>query len=102
MSAPLTVEMLQHIEESTDRQGNPSLVHLREIATTLKTTVSDLVEPDTTERALAVLQEWTELRTSARFGSAVSDNDRKRILRMYLYRVLYSLDDPPDDAPSES
>lgn len=99
-AAPITIEMLQHIEESTDRQSNPSLVHLREIATTLKTTVADLVEPDISERALATLQEWTQLRTSARFGSAATDNDRKVLLRRFLLRVLYSLDESTNENPT--
>lgn len=54
-SAPslLAPERLRHIEESIDRVSNPSLTELRVIATILKATVADLVEPNLDERLAA-------------------------------------------------
>ena len=63
-SAPslLSPERLRHIEESIDHDSNPSLIELREIATILKTTVADLVEPDLNARLLNAFQDFMEHR----------------------------------------
>ncbi len=88
---PLSSEMLKQIEESTDRHGNPSLVQLREIATALKTTVADLVEPDLEAHILSTLGEWVSDRRAAREG-LMSTHDRNRLLRRLLLRILDSLE----------
>ena len=88
----LTVDALRQMEESDDRTSNPSLLHLRQIATVLKTTVADLVEPDMTSNVVSHLYEWLEGREAARF-SGVSARDRNRILRRILLRVIDSLED---------
>ncbi|MBI1926007.1 helix-turn-helix transcriptional regulator [Candidatus Poribacteria bacterium] len=54
----LPADILRQIEESVDRVSNPTLIQLREIATILKTTVADLVEPDVNNRLMATLQDW--------------------------------------------
>ena len=86
---PLTTERLRVIEESTDRVANPSLVELRTLATILKTTVADLVEPDLQERVIVMLNEWLDGSSAARF--AMSHNDRNRIITRILLRVIDSL-----------
>lgn len=77
-SAPhLTVEALREIEESVDRVSNPSLIQLREIATVLKTTVADLVEPDLNGRLMATLQGWrTGSRVAHPPGFSIKDQNR--------------------------
>ncbi len=88
---PLSVEMLARLEESTDREANPSLIHLREIATALGTTVADLVEPDMSDVVISSLESWVSDRQAARFGK-MSTKDRNRLLRRLLLRVLDSLE----------
>jgi transcriptional regulator with XRE-family HTH domain len=87
----LTTEALRQVEESTDRLSNPSLLQLRQIATILKTTVADLVEPELSERVLAVLQDWISGKAAARFGG-LTIKDRNRILRRVLLRLVDSLE----------
>ncbi len=87
----LTVEILRHIEESVNRVSNPSLIQFREIATILKTTVADLVEPDLNERLMAILQDWMTGRRAARFPG-LSIKDRNKRLRRLLLRVIDSLE----------
>ena len=89
---PLKVEMLARIEESTDRDSNPSLIHLREIATALRTTVSELVEPDLDEIIMGMLSGWVTENRAARFGS-ISAHDRNKLLRRLLLRLIDSLED---------
>lgn len=86
----LTVEALRLLEESTDRLSNPSLIQLREIAVILKTTISDLIEPDTNEIAFGHVQDWIEGRISAR--SRISPKDRNKLLRRMLLRIIDSLE----------
>lgn len=91
----LTVDALRHIEESTDRISNPTLIHLRQIATILRTTVADLVEPDLSERLMNTLQEWASQRTdyaAARFHG-INLKDRDRLIRRVLRRVIDLLDE---------
>jgi len=88
----LTVDTLRHIEESVDRISNPSLMQLRQIATVLKTTVADLVEPDLSERLLSALEEWVAGRPAAARFTGVSVKDRNRIIRRILLRVIDSLE----------
>lgn len=90
----LTEEALKQIEESTDRAANPSLIQLREIATVLKTTVAELVEPDVGAQVLGRIEEWLQGETAARGG--MTRNDRNRLVRRVLLRVLDSLEQ--DDA----
>lgn len=88
----LTVEHLCCIEESVDRLSNPTLIQLREIATILKTTVADLVEPDLNERLLTQLSQWvSQDRTAARFRG-ITLRDRNKILRRLLLRLIDSLE----------
>ena len=90
--APLvTAETLEQIEESDDRISNPSLMQLRQIATVLKTTVADLVEPDINERLLAALEGWVTNRSAARF-SGIPKKDRNRLIRRLLLRFIDSLE----------
>lgn len=86
----LTTEKLRTLESSSDKVSNPTLMELRTLATVLKTTVADLVEPDLDERMLSLLQEWMLSRVEARF--AMSEGDKRRVLRHMLYEVLKSLD----------
>jgi transcriptional regulator with XRE-family HTH domain len=90
-SPHLTEEVQKNIEEKTDRQSNPSLAVLREIATVLKTTVSELVEPDFNQRVLVMLNAWVADRAAAR--SSISKGDRNKAIRAVLRRLADSLDD---------
>ena len=82
----LTAERIRDIEGNSDKVSNPSLLELRTLATVLKTTVADLVEPDLGERMIVLLQEWMLNGVEARYG--ISDNDQRILLRRLLYRVL--------------
>lgn len=86
----LTVDHLQLIEESVDRMSDPSLMLLRRIATILKTTVADLVEPDLGQTLVAFLESWASGRMAARFP--MSERDRNRIIRRILRRMIESFD----------
>ena len=70
----LTVEKIRQIEGNTDRVSNPSLLELRTLATVLKTTVADLVEPDLDERMIALLQEW--MLSGIEVRSSMSQRDK--------------------------
>ena len=86
----LTPERIRAIESTSDKVSNPSLMELRTLATVLKTTVADLVEPDLDERMIALLQEWMLGKVEAR--SAMSERDNRRILRHMLHAVIIRLD----------
>jgi len=90
-SKHLTEEVLKQLEEKTDRDSNPSLIQLREIATVLKTTVSDLVEPDFNQRVLVMLNTWISDRAAAR--NTISRNDRNKAIKAILRRLADSMDD---------
>lgn len=84
----LTVERIRFIEGNPDSVSNPSLTELRTIATVLKTTVADLVEPDLGERMITLLREWMLKGVAPR--STMSERDQLASLRKTLYRVLDS------------
>jgi len=94
----LTLEALREIEESVDRVSNPSLIQLRQIATVLKTTVANLVEPDLGEQLVTALTEWVsgersgERREAARFLRIISNKDRNAIIRRILRRLIELLE----------
>jgi transcriptional regulator with XRE-family HTH domain len=90
-SKHLTQEVIKQIEEKTDRESNPSLIQLREIATVLKTTVSELVEPDFNQRVLVMLNTWIADRAAAR--NTISKNDRNKAIKAILRRLAESMDD---------
>jgi transcriptional regulator with XRE-family HTH domain len=90
-------EGLGRIEENVDTISNPSLTHLRLIATALKTTVAELVNPDYTESVLSGIQSMLDDRTmqsaAARFRG-VPTRDQKTLLVRYLVRLLALLTEP--------
>jgi transcriptional regulator with XRE-family HTH domain len=90
--AEISVDLLTRLEESTDRIANPTLLHLRELADVLKTSVVDLVEPDLEETIFASLSSWVGDRQAARFPT-MSKRDRNKLVRRVLLRVLDSLED---------
>jgi transcriptional regulator with XRE-family HTH domain len=90
-SKHMTEDMLKNIEEKTDRDSNPSLIQLREIATVLKTTVSELVEPDFNQRVLVMLNAWVADRAAAR--TTISRNDRNKAIKAVLRRLADSMED---------
>lgn len=90
--SPISPEMLARFEQSSDKDANPSLLQLREIATALRTTVSELVEPDLEEIILATLSSWVADRQAARFGN-VTVRDRNKLLRRLLLRLIDSLEE---------
>jgi len=94
----LTLEGLSEIEENIDSVSNPSLTKLRLLATALKTTVAELVNPDYGETILSAIQSLlNEKATSAaaRF-SRMSDRDRRALVRRYLIRVLDIIENGPN------
>jgi transcriptional regulator with XRE-family HTH domain len=90
-SKHFTEQILKNIEEKTDRDSNPSLIQLREIATILKTTVSELVEPDFNQRVLVMLNTWISDRAAAR--NTISKNDRNKAVKAVLRRLADSIDE---------
>jgi len=90
-SKHLTEDVIRNIEEKTDRESNPSLIQLREIATVLKTTVSELVEPDFNQRVLVMLNSWVADRAAAR--NTISRNDRNKAVKAILRRLADSMDE---------
>ena len=89
--APMSEEFLTRLESSTDRDANPSLLQLRELAFALKTTVADLVEPSLEGIILDRLSRWVGDTSAARF-EGMSTKDRNRILRRLLLRMIDSLE----------
>ncbi|ABF40125.1 transcriptional regulator, XRE family [Candidatus Koribacter versatilis Ellin345] len=91
----LTEQGLQNIEENVDTISNPGLTVLRWIATALKTTVAELVDPDYAENVIAGIRSTFNERASAiaaRF-SGISQKDKRALLRRYLHRTLVLLDE---------
>jgi transcriptional regulator with XRE-family HTH domain len=91
----LTSEGLADIEENIDTVSNPSLTKLRLIATALKTTVAELVNPDYHEAMLASIQSLMSEKTAAaaaRF-TGMSDKDKRALLRRFLARVSNELEE---------
>ena len=86
----MTVEALAQLEDQVDRVANPTLVQLRQLATVLKTTVADLVEPSLSDTIVSHLSDWLEGRQAARHG--FSEGDRNKIIRRILLRVIDSLE----------
>jgi transcriptional regulator with XRE-family HTH domain len=86
----LTVDGLTDIEENIDTISNPSLTVLRSLATVLKTTVAELVNPDYGDSVVSAIQalvhEGAES-AAARF-QAISKRDRWALMRRYLIHVL--------------
>jgi transcriptional regulator with XRE-family HTH domain len=87
----LAEDVIKNIEEKTDRESNPSLIQLREIATVLKTTVSELVEPDFNQRVLGMLNAWVADRAAAR--NTISRNDRTKAVQAILRRLADSMEE---------
>ena len=86
----LSQERIFQIENNLDSLSNPSLLELRYLATILKTTVADLVEPDLGEHVIKSLKDLMLGRVEARYGT--SAKDQKQLLRHVLYRILPLLD----------
>jgi transcriptional regulator with XRE-family HTH domain len=85
---------ISEIEENVDTVSNPSLTKLRLIATALKTTVAELVNPDYTESVLAGIQSMLDdraLETAAARFKGVSRRDQKALMERFLVRFLYLL-----------
>ena len=85
---------VSEIEENVDTISNPSLTKLRMIATALRTTVAELVNPDYTESVLSGIQSMLDDRTletaAARFRG-VSTRDQRALMERFLVRLLYFL-----------
>lgn len=88
-SHKITEKRISEIESKGDLESNPSLVELREIATILKTTVSEIVEPNFTQQVYIQLKAWTEGREAAR--NTISEDDHKKLLRALLHRMADNL-----------
>lgn len=87
----ISLEFLRAIEEKTDIESNPTLLQLREVATVLKTTVAELVEPDADQRLLAMVHAIVSGRQAARNRLSVSDE--RQLVRAFLRRIHDSLGD---------
>ena len=86
----LTEQNIKQIEDNTDKISNPSLVQLRQIATVLKTTVADIIEPNIESFVLGSLRDLIDPRKAAREGSS---KDRNKIMRRVLLRIIDSLEE---------
>lgn len=86
---------LQRLEESADRVANWSLTKLRVIATVLRTTVSDLAEPDLGEQIVTAIDDWMHGRQAARFPG-MSAADQRRLVYTILGRVREEFDPDKD------
>lgn len=91
MAKTITKDELKKLEESADNVSNPSLMQLRQVAVILKTTVADLVEPDTGSRIVSFLNDWLAGRQASRY-STITEEDTKKIMRRVLLRVVDSLE----------
>lgn len=82
-------------EENVDAISNPSLTHLRLVATALRTTVAELVNPDYTESVISGIQAILDDRVAdvaaARFRG-VPRRDHKALIRRLLIRLLNFLE----------
>ena len=91
----MTEVLIGEIEDNIDTISNPSLTKLRLIATALKTTVAELVNPDYHESLLASIQSLVSAgatSAAARF-SGTSDKDRRALMRRYLARISNELEE---------
>jgi transcriptional regulator with XRE-family HTH domain len=86
---------LAHLEESPDRVANWTLTKLRVIATVLRTTVSDLIEPDLGEQLAATIDDWIHGREAARFPG-MSPKDQRRLVYTLLGRLRDEFDPAKD------
>ena len=66
-------------------KSNPNLIELREVATILKTTVSELIEPNIWQQVFIELKNWQEGKAAAR--TFISPADQKKIIKGILYRM---------------
>ncbi len=87
---------LAHLEESPDRVANWTLTKLRVIATVLRTTVSDLIEPDLGEQLAGAIDDWVHGREAARFPG-MSPHDQRRLVWTLLGRVRDEFDPSKDE-----
>jgi transcriptional regulator with XRE-family HTH domain len=87
----LTVDGLENIENNNDTVSNPSLTTLRLLATALKTTVAELVNPDYNETIISGIQSILNERaaTAAARFQGISDRDQRAMIRRLLTRFLY-------------
>ena len=90
-AAGIDASELAHLEESPDRIANWTLTKLRIIATVLRTTVSDLVEPDLGEQLVGAVDDWVHGRQAARFPG-MSPRDQRRLVYTLLGRVREEFD----------
>jgi transcriptional regulator with XRE-family HTH domain len=90
-SVGLTPDAIEHLEDNIDTVSNPSLTQLRLLATSLKTTVAELVNPDYTASVIAslhaILDDRVEKATAARFRGVPSKDQRELLVR-FLVRLL--------------
>ncbi len=85
-AAGLDTNELTHLEESPDRVANWTLTKLRRVATVLRTTVSDLVEPDLGEQLVGAIDDYIHGRQAARFPG-MSPRDQRRLAYTLLGRL---------------
>jgi hypothetical protein len=92
----LEAAAIRYLEDNIDIVSNPPLTQLRLIATALKTTVAELVNPDYTESILSGIQSMLDERTlqtaAARF-KGVSTKDQTALMKHFLIRFLNFLED---------
>ena len=92
----LDANSIREVEENVDTVSNPSLTTLRLIATALKTTVAELVNPDYTESILSGIQSLLDdktLETAAARFRGVSTKDQRALMKRFLIRFLYFLEE---------
>ena len=86
----LSEQRIAQIEENLDSVSNPTLMELRCVATILKTTVAELVEPDLAEHVIKVVKDLMLGNVAGRYGT--SSKDQRAMVSSMLHRLLVALD----------
>lgn len=82
----VTVEFLELLEENPDRVSSPTLIQLRQIASALATTVSEIIEADPDERILANVSKWTVDQLAAR-AQELTKRDKSALIQRLVERL---------------
>jgi transcriptional regulator with XRE-family HTH domain len=90
-STGIALEALTAYEDLPDAESNPSLIHLRKLATALKTTAAELIAPGFTQMVVDEVMGWLDPRKAARFSQRAKP-DQNRLVRRALLRVMDQLE----------
>ncbi|MGI8547458.1 MAG: helix-turn-helix domain-containing protein [Gemmatimonadaceae bacterium] len=86
-SVGISEDAVVHIEESPDRESDPSLTQLRRIAAVLGTTAGALVEASLGSNLIAAVREWIEVHEMVSAARARSPRDQGLQVQRFLLQV---------------